>query len=158
MLVITDAIARRFAASLTEREYSPATISKYAHDLRLLMDYAPGGITDKAAARSAPPCFVSTTDCAICGKRSAASRLNDHEKPEKSPRAGETIGYGKSRMALKQAIRQQYLPEIHQSRRYSTKSALSFRRTSAIIYYLELCNHHIMHSPLYCTHDAGGKP
>ena len=49
MLVITDAVARRFTDSLTEREYSPATISKYAHDLRLLMDYAPNGIPDKAA-------------------------------------------------------------------------------------------------------------
>ena len=49
MLVITDAEARRFTDSLTEREYSPATISKYAHDLRLLMDYAPNGIPDKAA-------------------------------------------------------------------------------------------------------------
>ena len=49
MLVITDAEARRFTDSLTEREYSPATISKYAHDLRLLMDYAPDGISDKAA-------------------------------------------------------------------------------------------------------------
>lgn len=36
MLVITDAEARRFTDSLAEREYSPATISKYAHDLRLL--------------------------------------------------------------------------------------------------------------------------
>ena len=36
MLVITDAEARRFADSLTEREYSPATISKYAHNLRHL--------------------------------------------------------------------------------------------------------------------------
>jgi len=36
MLVITDAVARRFADSLTEREYSPATISKYAHNLRHL--------------------------------------------------------------------------------------------------------------------------
>ena len=49
MLVITDAEARRFANSLIEKEYSPATISKYAHDLRLLMDYAPEGIADKAA-------------------------------------------------------------------------------------------------------------
>ena len=49
MLVITDAEARRFTDSLAEREYSPATISKYAHDLRLLMDYAPGGIPHKAA-------------------------------------------------------------------------------------------------------------
>ena len=48
MLVITDAEARRFTDSLAEREYSPATISKYAHDLRLLMDYAPDGIADKA--------------------------------------------------------------------------------------------------------------
>ena len=49
MLIITDAEARRFADSLAEREYSPATITKYAHDLRLLMDYAPDGIPDKAA-------------------------------------------------------------------------------------------------------------
>ncbi len=49
MLIITDADIRLFAASLAEREYSPATISKYAHDLRLLMDYAPDGIPDKAA-------------------------------------------------------------------------------------------------------------
>jgi len=49
MLVITDAEARRFTDSLTEQEYSPATIAKYAHDLRLLMDYAPDGIPEKAA-------------------------------------------------------------------------------------------------------------
>ena len=49
MLVITDAEARQFTDSLAEREYSPATITKYAHDLRLLMDYAPNGIPDKAA-------------------------------------------------------------------------------------------------------------
>ena len=49
MLVITDAEARRFTDSLAEREYSPATISKYVHDLRLLMDYAPNGIPNKAA-------------------------------------------------------------------------------------------------------------
>ena len=49
MLVITDAVARRFTDSLAEREYSPTTINKYAHDLRLLMDYAPDGIPDKAA-------------------------------------------------------------------------------------------------------------
>ena len=49
MLTITDADVRNFTHTLTEREYSPATISKYAHDLRLLMDYAPDGISDKAA-------------------------------------------------------------------------------------------------------------
>ena len=49
MLIITDADIRLFAAFLGEREYSPATIAKYAHDLRLLMDYAPDGIPDKAA-------------------------------------------------------------------------------------------------------------
>ena len=49
MLIITDANIRLFAASLVEREYSPATITKYAHDLRLLTDYAPDGIPDKAA-------------------------------------------------------------------------------------------------------------
>ena len=49
MLFISAADIQNFNASLTEREYSPATISKYAHDLRLLMDYAPDGIADKAA-------------------------------------------------------------------------------------------------------------
>ena len=49
MLFISDSSIQKFALSLTEREYSPATISKYAHDLRLLMDYAPDGIPDKAA-------------------------------------------------------------------------------------------------------------
>ena len=49
MLNVTDADVRRFAAYLTEREYSPATISKYTHDARALMDYAPEGIPDKAA-------------------------------------------------------------------------------------------------------------
>ena len=49
MLTITDADVRNFALTLAEREYSPATINKYVHDLRLLMDYAPEGIADKAA-------------------------------------------------------------------------------------------------------------
>ena len=49
MLTITDADMRNFALTLAEREYSPATIAKYAHDLRLLKDYAPEGIADKAA-------------------------------------------------------------------------------------------------------------
>ena len=49
MLFISAADIQNFNYSLTEREYSPATISKYAHDLRLLMDYAPDGIPDKAA-------------------------------------------------------------------------------------------------------------
>jgi len=57
MLVITDAEARRFTDSLAEREYSPATISKYAHDLRLLMDYAPDGIPEKAALVAAKKVF-----------------------------------------------------------------------------------------------------
>ena len=49
MLFISAADIQNFNYSLTEREYSPATISKYAHDLRLLMDYATDGIADKAA-------------------------------------------------------------------------------------------------------------
>ena len=48
MLRITPALIDTFAKNLTEREYSPATISKYAHDARALMEYAPDGITDKA--------------------------------------------------------------------------------------------------------------
>ena len=57
MLVITNAEVRRFTDFLTEREYSPATISKYAHDLRLLMDYAPDGIPHKAARVAAKKVF-----------------------------------------------------------------------------------------------------
>ena len=49
MLTITDVDVRRFAASLAEREYSPATVAKYAHDARALLDYTPDGIPDKAA-------------------------------------------------------------------------------------------------------------
>ena len=49
MLIITETTVQDFRLFLTEREYSPATITKYAHDLRLLMDYAPDGIPDKAA-------------------------------------------------------------------------------------------------------------
>ena len=48
MLKITPALIDAFAKNLTEREYSPATISKYAHDARALMEYAPDGIADKA--------------------------------------------------------------------------------------------------------------
>ncbi len=49
MLFISDSSIQKFALSLAEREYSPATITKYAHDLRLLMEYAQSGIPDKAA-------------------------------------------------------------------------------------------------------------
>ena len=48
MLKITPALIDAFIKNLTEQEYSPATISKYAHDARALMEYAPDGITDKA--------------------------------------------------------------------------------------------------------------
>ena len=48
MLKITPALIDAFAKNLTEREYSPATIAKYAHDARALMEYAPDEITDKA--------------------------------------------------------------------------------------------------------------
>ena len=49
MLIITEATINAFASVLAEREYAAATISKYVHDLRLLMDYAPDGIPDRAA-------------------------------------------------------------------------------------------------------------
>ena len=44
MLIITEATINAFASFLAEREYAAATI-----DLRLLMDYAPDGIPDRAA-------------------------------------------------------------------------------------------------------------
>lgn len=49
MLFISASNIQDFAASLAEREYSPATISKYSHDARLLLEYAPEGIPDKTA-------------------------------------------------------------------------------------------------------------
>ena len=49
MLIITEATINAFASFLAERDYAAATISKYVHDLRLLMDYAPDGIPDRAA-------------------------------------------------------------------------------------------------------------
>ena len=49
MLIITEATINAFASFLAEREYAAATISKYAHDVCLLMDYAPDGIPDRAA-------------------------------------------------------------------------------------------------------------
>jgi len=49
MLIITESTISAFVASLAEREYAAATFSKYAHDVRLLMDYAPDGIPDRAA-------------------------------------------------------------------------------------------------------------
>ena len=48
MLKITPALIDAFAKNLKEREYSPATISKYVHHARALMEYAPDGIADKA--------------------------------------------------------------------------------------------------------------
>ena len=57
MLVITDAEARRFADSLTKREYSPATINKYAHDLRLLMAFAPFQLSETCARFSVDPIY-----------------------------------------------------------------------------------------------------
>ena len=48
MLIITEATINAFASFLAEREYAAATISKYAHDVCLLMDYAPDGIPDRA--------------------------------------------------------------------------------------------------------------
>ena len=49
MLIITEATINAFASFLAEREYAAAPISKYAHDVCLLMDYAPDGIPDRAA-------------------------------------------------------------------------------------------------------------
>ncbi|MBE7008472.1 MAG: integrase [Ruminococcaceae bacterium] len=49
MLVFTDADIDCFALSLAEREYSAATVSQYARCARLLMDFSPGGVADRAA-------------------------------------------------------------------------------------------------------------
>lgn len=47
MLNITPASLDAFIKHLKEQEYSPATIAKYAHDVRALLQYAPEGIKDK---------------------------------------------------------------------------------------------------------------
>ena len=47
MLNITPASLDAFITHLKEQEYSPATIAKYAHDVRALLQYAPEGIKDK---------------------------------------------------------------------------------------------------------------
>lgn len=47
MLKINTASMDAFITHLKEQEYSPATIAKYAHDVRALLQYAPEGITDK---------------------------------------------------------------------------------------------------------------
>lgn len=49
MLVITAGLRESFRAYLAENEYSPAAISRYRHDIQLLLDYAPEGLPDKAA-------------------------------------------------------------------------------------------------------------
>lgn len=47
MLEICLASLDAFIKHLREQEYSPATITKYAHDVRALLQYAPEGIKDK---------------------------------------------------------------------------------------------------------------
>ena len=47
MLEICLASLDAFITHLKEQEYSPATIAKYAHDVRALLQYAPEGIRDK---------------------------------------------------------------------------------------------------------------
>ena len=47
MLEICLASLDAFIKHLREQEYSPATIAKYAHDVRALLQYAPEGIKDK---------------------------------------------------------------------------------------------------------------
>ena len=44
---MTAATVEAFLKTLKEREYSPATIEKYARDVRALLRYAPEGIADK---------------------------------------------------------------------------------------------------------------
>lgn len=47
MLDINLASLDAFLKHLREQEYNPATIAKYAHDVRALLQYAPEGIKDK---------------------------------------------------------------------------------------------------------------
>ena len=48
MLIITETDLQNFRAHLADLERSGATISKYLHDARALMEFAPEGIADKA--------------------------------------------------------------------------------------------------------------
>lgn len=48
MLKLTSAALDAFRVHLEAREYSPATVAKYVHDVRALMDYAPEGLAGKA--------------------------------------------------------------------------------------------------------------
>lgn len=48
MLIITEAVLLSFCTYLMGRAYSKNTISKYLHDARVLMAYAPEGIADRA--------------------------------------------------------------------------------------------------------------
>ena len=47
MLKLNTASLDAFRKHLREREYSPATIAKYTHDVQALLQYAPKGIRDK---------------------------------------------------------------------------------------------------------------
>ena len=47
MLKINTGSMDAFITHLKEQEYSPATVAKYAHDVGLLLRYAPEGIRDK---------------------------------------------------------------------------------------------------------------
>ena len=47
MLTVNNTSLEAFLKYLREREYSGATMAKYAHDVRALLQYAPEGIRDK---------------------------------------------------------------------------------------------------------------
>lgn len=47
MLKITDTDLQNFRTHLTALDRSEATISKYLHDARVLIEFAPEGITRK---------------------------------------------------------------------------------------------------------------
>ena len=48
MLELTSAALEAFRDHLETREYSPAIVTKYVHDVRALIAYAPEGLADKA--------------------------------------------------------------------------------------------------------------
>ena len=64
MLHITETDLKNFRAHLAELERSEATISKYLHDARTLMEYAPEGISDQMHLNGFRPWLEARGLCA----------------------------------------------------------------------------------------------
>ena len=72
MLNLTAATVEAFLKSLEEQEYSAATISKYAHDVRTLLRYAPEGIADRETLNGFRACTVRASGRALSSGKAPA--------------------------------------------------------------------------------------